>query len=164
MMAISKRKQSLIHITLIVLVLIVAVLLLVLPSQVSGKTPSSSSQSRSPLITNQHQDISPSRDYSQSERRIRDQERRIDEARRDVDSARLDLWDAYTPSSINRSTTRYYNIQRAQSELDQAMSNLRMQDSDLYMQKRILESNQREQRLQDQRDQMRYHNAFDPQR
>ena len=156
-MAISKRKTTLVHVSLLLLVFLIGLVLLIMPFDVGGKTPSSGGH-RSPLEIRNHAPNEDRRyENSQSVRRIQDEQRRLDNARRDVDRAQMDVYNAYIPSNINQNS-RYYNIMRAESALDAAKSNEQMRSSDLYMQKRILESNQRDQNLKQQRNNSRYQN------
>ncbi len=152
-MAISSRKHILAPLSLLILLLCVAVILALIPLDVNG---------RSPLVINQHNNNAQSSRYedSQNVRRIQDAQRRVDEARMNVDKARNDVWNSYIPISPPYANDRLYNMNRAQFELDRAQSELRMRDNDLYFEKRLLESNQREQRLQQQRNEMRSNPIF----
>ncbi len=157
-MAISRKKHTLIHVSLLLLVLLVGLILLLLPFDVGGKTPSSN-RSRAPLNIIQHEQTIQNHRYENKEgqRRIQDQQRRIDNARINVDRAQQDVYNSYIPS-LSDPSGRYNNILRAENNLDRAKDELRRRESDLYMEKRILESNMRDQRLKDQRNDLRYRN------
>jgi hypothetical protein len=72
-------------------------------------------------------------------------------AQREVERAHQGVNDANIPSSPLYSTTRQYNILRAESELDRANNDVRDESNRLYWQNRIQESNNREQKIKKER-------------
>jgi hypothetical protein len=140
-MAAFNKKHIFTHIWVVIMIALIALALLIYPLEGEGRT----------LIIIKHDNsaqrnaMSPS--LSRESREISQARRNVERKERQVERARQDVANAYIPRSELYQTTRYYDIQNAQSKLYNAQNELRAADNDLYWRKRIHESNERERLL-----------------
>ncbi len=151
-MVMIRKKHLFMHIGVIIIVLMLAFLLALLPLEADGRT----------LVIIEHnnsaQRYQQSHSLSQESRNINLDRRRTDRAQREVDRAQRDVANAYLPRGQFQQSSRYYDIQRAESDLYDAQNNLRAVDNDVYFDKRLRESDERDAKLANQIKEAKRHN------
>ena len=149
-MVLLQQKHGRKQFGIIVVCIIIAIILIVYPFEATGRTP--------PRIAKHHsKPFKPvvSQRIERDEIRIREAQRDLAEAQYALQRASQQRANAYIPRAIDYAESREINILFGEINYEQKLSDLRAADNDLYLLKRIKESDERDLRIRQQRQQYR---------